>query len=73
MTCAGRGRAGFWGVELALDLVPNLASAGLPFALGFVLPYSVGADGRAPSYGFYVRLFIETGREQSYARTGQPL
>jgi hypothetical protein len=77
------GRCGFWGVEfeadgaranpfvVALDLVPNLTPAGLPFALGFVLPYSVGADGRAPSYGLFVRLFVESAREQSYARSGE--
>jgi hypothetical protein len=77
------GRFGFWGVEaeadgarpnpvvVALDLVPNLTPAGLPFAVGFVLPYSVGADGHAPSYGFFVRLFIESGREREYAKTGR--
>lgn len=76
------GRLGFWGVEVeadgarsnpvvvALDLVPDLAPAGLPFALGFALPYSVGANGTAPSYGFFVRLFIESARESAYARTG---
>jgi hypothetical protein len=77
------GRFGFWGIEveadgarahpvvLAIDLVPTLTPAGLPFSLGFVLPYSVGAPGTAPSYGFFLRLFIESEREQSYARTGQ--
>jgi hypothetical protein len=78
------GRVGVWGGEVeadgarpnpvvvALDLVPDLVPAGLPFSLGFVLPYSVGADGRAPSYGFFVRLFVESERESTYARTGQP-
>ncbi len=77
------GRFGFWGVEVeadgartnpvvvALDLVPDLVPAGLPFALGFVLPYSVAADARVPSYGFFVRLFIESAREAAYAR-GEP-
>ena len=72
-------RYGFWGIEVeadgartspvvvALDLVP----AGLPFALGFVLPYSVAADARVPSYGFFVRLFVESAREAAYAR-GEP-
>jgi hypothetical protein len=72
------GRFGFWGVEVeadgarpnpvvvALDLVPNLTPAGLPFAIGFVLPYSVGADGHAPSYGFFLRILIESGRERDY-------
>jgi hypothetical protein len=76
------GRLGFWGVEIeadgarphpvvvALDLMPDLVPAGLPFALGFVLPYSMGADGKAPSYGLFVRLFIESARESTYARTG---
>jgi hypothetical protein len=74
------GRYGFWGVEMeadgartspvtvALDLVPNLAPSGLPFALGFVLPFVVGADARTPSYGFFVRLFYESEREQAYTR-----
>jgi hypothetical protein len=77
------GRFGFWGVEVeadgaranpvlvAIDLVPNLEPAGLPFAIGFVLPYSVGTSNTAPSYGFLVRLFIESSREQAYARTGE--
>jgi hypothetical protein len=76
------GRVGFWGIEVeadgarpnpvvvALDLVPNLIPAGLPFSLGFVLPYSVAADGKTPSYGFFVRLFVESERESTYARTG---
>jgi hypothetical protein len=83
MDLESSGRFGFWGVEVeadgarpnpvvvALDLVPNLTPAGLPFALGFVLPYSVGADGHAPSYGFFLRLFIESGRERDYAGTGR--
>jgi hypothetical protein len=74
------GRFGFWGVEVeadgarrnpfvvALDLVPNLAPSGFPLALGFVLPYVVGAGGTTPSYGFFVRLFYESEREQEYAR-----
>jgi hypothetical protein len=77
------GRFGFWGVEVeadgarpnpvvvALDLVPNLTPSGLPFAVGFVLPYSVGADGHAPSYGFFLRLLIESGRERDYAEAGR--
>jgi len=76
-------RYGFWGIEVeadgartspvvvALDLVPDLVPAGLPFALGFVLPYSVAADARVPSYGFFVRLFVESAREAAYAR-GEP-
>jgi hypothetical protein len=78
------GRFGFWGVEfegdgartnpflVALDLVPNLTPAGLPFALGFVLPYAVGASGSLPSYGFLVRIYVESAREQEYARTQAP-
>ena len=75
-------RLGFWGIEIeadgaranpavvALDLVPSLLPARVPFSLGFVLPYSVGADGKAPSYGFLVRLFIESERERQYASGG---
>lgn len=75
-------RSGFWGVEVeadgaranpavvALDLVPSLLPAKIPFSIGFVLPYSVGADGKAPSYGFLVRLFIESERERDYGRGG---
>jgi|HubBroStandDraft_1064217.scaffolds.fasta_scaffold12811_6 hypothetical protein len=73
-------RLGFWGIEVeadgarsdpavvALDLVPSLLSAKIPFSFGFVLPYSIGADGKAPSYGFLVRLFIESEREREYGR-----
>jgi hypothetical protein len=75
-------RLGFWGVEIeadgaranpalvALDLVPSLLPAKVPFSLGFVLPYSVGADGKAPSYGFLVRVFIESERERAYGSGG---
>jgi hypothetical protein len=74
------GRFGFWGVEVeadgaranpflvALDVVPNLTPVGLPFALGFVLPYSIGAAGSLPSYGLLVRIYVESQREQDYAR-----
>jgi hypothetical protein len=72
------GTCGFWGVEVeadgarpnpvlvALELVPSLLPAGLPFSLGFVLIYSVAADPSAPSYGFMVRLFVESERERDY-------
>jgi hypothetical protein len=75
-------RLGFWGIEIeadgaranpavvALDLVPSLLPAKVPFSLGFVLPYSVGAEGKAPSYGFLVRLFIESERERKYGSGG---
>jgi hypothetical protein len=76
-------RLGFWGIEIeadgarenpaviALDLVPSLLPAKVPFSLGFVLPYSVGAEGKAPAYGFLVRLFIESERERDYGRGGR--
>jgi hypothetical protein len=78
------GRCGFWGFEVeadgarsnpavvAFELVPDLAPAGLPFAVAFVLPYSVAADARAASYGFFVRLFFESAREVAYARGESP-
>jgi len=53
---------------VALDLVPSLLPAKIPFSIGFVLPYSIGAEGRAPSYGFLVRLYIESEREREYGR-----
>jgi hypothetical protein len=76
------GRFGFWGVEVdadgarqnpvvvAFELVPNLAPSGVPFALGFALPYVVGADGTTPSFGFFVHLLYESEREQEFARVG---
>jgi hypothetical protein len=57
---------------VAIDLVPDLEPIGLPFALGFCLPYSVGADGRAPSTGFFVRLFVQSARERAYTTTAAP-
>jgi hypothetical protein len=36
--------------------------------VGFVLPYSIGAPGHLPSYGFLVRIFVESPREQESAR-----
>jgi hypothetical protein len=78
------GRFGFWGVEIeadgarpdpfivALEFVPSLIPAGLPFSVGFTLPYVVDADSRTPSYGFFVRLFFESAREQEYDREEHP-
>ncbi len=75
-------RVGFWGLEVeadgarpaplvvALNLVPNLAAIGLPFRLGFAIPWNVGAEATRPSIGFYVRVFFESEREKRYAREG---
>jgi hypothetical protein len=68
-------RNGFWGLEatadgakvapfaLALDLVPDLTRAGLPFRLGLVGSYSFGAPATLPSWGVFIRAFIESRRE----------
>lgn len=66
------GRYGFIGVELDADagrqtpfiVAPNLMAdtkaLGLPFRLGFALPYVLGAAGREPSLGVYLRLLVRT-------------
>ncbi len=77
-------RHGFWGVEatadgakvapfaLALDLVPDLGAAGLPFRLGLVGSYTFGAPATLPSWGVFLRLFIESAREVEFDR-GNPV
>src|SRR5579863_415790 len=65
----GSQRNGFWGFEatadgakvapfaLALDLVPDLTPAGLPFRIGLVGSYSFGAPATVPSWGVFIRVF----------------
>jgi hypothetical protein len=76
----GAQRNGFWGLEatadgakvapfaLALDIVPDLTSVGLPFRVGLVGSHSFGAPETLPSWGVFVRLFIESGREEEFDR-----
>jgi hypothetical protein len=76
----GSQRNGFWGFEatadgarvapfaLALDVVPDLTPIGLPFRIGLVGSYSFAAPATIPSWGVFLRLFIESGREVEYDR-----
>jgi hypothetical protein len=76
------GRFGFFGVELdvdgartappvaALNFVPNLEPAGIPFSLGFALPWAIGERDDRPSLGIFVRLFYESAREIEFAEKG---
>jgi hypothetical protein len=73
-------RNGFWGFEatadgakvapfaLALDVVPDLTSVGLPFRVGLVGSYSFGAPATIPSWGVFIRVFIESRREVEFDR-----
>ena len=76
----GTQRHGFWGLEvvadgakiaplaLALDLVPDLTPAGLPFRVGLVGSYSFGGPETVPSWGGFLRIFIESERENEFDR-----
>jgi hypothetical protein len=79
----GLGRAqrnGFWGLEatadgasvapfaVALDVVPDLAPIGLPFRIGLVGSYSFGAAATVPSWGLFLRVFVESAREAELDR-----
>jgi hypothetical protein len=76
----GSQRNGFWGLEatadgakaapfaLALDVVPDLTPVGIPFRLGLVGSYSFGAPATIPSWGVFIRLFIESARETEFDR-----
>jgi len=71
-------RHGFWGVEatadgakvaplaIALDLVPDFSSVGLPFRFGLVGSYAFAAEATVPSWGVFLRLFIESARETDF-------
>jgi len=71
---------GFWGLEatadganaaplaLALDLVPDLTPAGLPFRVGLVGSYAFGGPATVPSWGGFLRLFVESERENEHDR-----
>ena len=75
------GRFGFWGVEadvdgartaplvVAVNLVPNLVPAGIPFRIGLALPWAVGERDDRPSLGIFVRLFYESAREIEFAQS----
>ena len=66
------GALGFVGIEMdadggrqtplivAPDFMVDMKPIGLPFRLGFAVPYVVGADRREPSIGFYLRLLART-------------
>jgi hypothetical protein len=73
-------RHGFWGLEatadgakvapfaLGLDLVPDLTPAGLPIRVGVVGSYTFGAPATLPSWGAFLRIFIESARENEFDR-----
>jgi hypothetical protein len=76
---------GFWGFEaiadgakvapftVALDAVPDLTALGLPFRVGLVGSYSIGAPATTPSWGVFIRLFVESAREVEFdRRSNQP-
>jgi hypothetical protein len=72
------GRFGFWGVELdgdgartapvvaAINIVPSVGPAGLPFRVGLALPWAVGERDDRPSLGIFVRIFYESSRERDF-------
>ena len=79
-------RSGFWGIEamadgakvapiaLALEVVPDLTSVGLPFRFGLVGSYSFGAPATEPSWGILLRFFVESAREIEFdKRTSSPV
>jgi hypothetical protein len=73
------GRLGFWGIELdadgartapfvaALNVVPNLVPAGIPFRLGLAIPWAIAERDERPSLGIFVRIFYESAREVAFA------
>lgn len=73
-------RYGFVGIEadidgarqnpvlVAVNLVPSIIPAGLPFKLGLGLPWAIGVSDSAPSYVLMARLWIESAREVEYGR-----
>jgi hypothetical protein len=75
----GTGRFGFWGIELdadgaraspviaALDVVPNLAPAGVPLRIGLALPWVIGEQQEHVSLGLFLRIFYESEREIAFA------
>jgi hypothetical protein len=74
---------GFWGVELdadgtrktpavlALNVVPHLGPAGLPFRFGLAIPWAIGVRDSEPALGFLVRIFYESARELGYGRSAE--
>ncbi len=73
--------AGFVGIEaladgtwpsplsIAPDLMADLAPIGLPVRFGVALPWSPAASDTQPSFGIYLRVMVEPGRD--LARDGR--
>jgi hypothetical protein len=76
-------RYGFWGIEadadggrrypvvVALNFIPSLMPLGIPFNIGFGIPWAIGVPGTQPVVGLLVRLFVEGTREVSYAESSK--
>jgi hypothetical protein len=58
---------GTWPSPLAIapDLVADLAPLGLPVRLGVALPWSRAASDTQPSFGIYLRVMVEPGRDRA--------
>jgi hypothetical protein len=54
-------------------VVPDLTPIGLPFRVGLVGSYSFGAPATIPSWGVFIRLFIESAREVEFDRRSDQL
>jgi hypothetical protein len=73
------GRYGFWGLEadadggrrypavVALNFVPSLVALGVPFRIGFGIPWAIGVPRTQPVIGLLVRLFVEGASEVAHA------
>jgi hypothetical protein len=59
-------------LTLAFDLVPDLTRAGLPFRVGVVGSYAFGAPQTVPSWGVFLRIFVESERENDFAHRAEP-
>ena len=78
----GADRYGFLGVEVdadgarrhpfvvALNFVPSLIPLGLPFKIGFGVPWAIGVPRTEPTLGLLVRVFFESSREIEYGEKG---
>ena len=78
----GSSRFGFVGIEadvdgarqypivVAADAVADCTPVGLPFRIGFAIPWAIGVSQTQPALGLYIRLFFVTSREVEYGRTG---
>jgi hypothetical protein len=57
---------------VALNVIASLIPLGIPFRLGFGVPWAIGVPSNEPALGLLVRLFVESSREVEFGSRPPP-